>query len=254
MARLGIVSLAHVALMVAIAVMSVMPPKPLPATAPANTFSEERAWRALRRFAGPRHVGSEGWSQTIATLEEEFQKLEAINQELGRPYSVTWLRTSHAPGQFKLHGLRESWQQHQNMTTLTIAISPWDKHRASRKALLVNAHFDAAYHSNGAADCGSCVAVALESARALLYSNQRLESPVVFLLNGDEELLLLGADAFRKSHAWSPSIGAFVNLESTGTKVVFLLPKLCSLQCQWRSRSLKPVLFLLLLANRRGCL
>jgi hypothetical protein len=61
----------------------------------------------------------------------------------------------------------------------------------------------------------------VEAARALLWrcaydSEQCPHTPLIVLLNGAEELVLLGADAFVKRHPHL-KIGAFLNIESTGS-------------------------------------
>ncbi|EMS58760.1 Endoplasmic reticulum metallopeptidase 1 [Triticum urartu] len=84
-------------------------------------------------------------------------------------------------------------------------------------SLLVNGHFDSPLGSPGAADCGSCVASMLELSRLMLESGWVPPRPVIFLFNGAEELFLLGSHGFMKTHKWSSTIGAFINIEASGS-------------------------------------
>lgn len=84
-------------------------------------------------------------------------------------------------------------------------------------SLLVNGHFDSPLGSPGAADCGSCVASMLELSRLIIDSGWVPPRPVVFLFNGAEELFLLGAHGFIKTHKWNSTIGAFINIEASGS-------------------------------------
>lgn len=81
----------------------------------------------------------------------------------------------------------------------------------------MNGHFDSPLGSPGAADCGSCVASMLELSRLIIDSGWVPPRPVVFLFNGAEELFLLGAHGFIKTHKWNSTIGAFINIEASGS-------------------------------------
>ena len=63
------------------------------------------------------------------------------------------------------------------------------------------------------------MAVLLELARVLVSSpNIQLSAPILFLFNGGEETLMQAAHGFVHSgHEWVKDIGAFVNLEATGS-------------------------------------
>lgn len=57
----------------------------------------------------------------------------------------------------------------------------------------------------------------LEVARTLVADPEtRLAAPLVFLFNGGEETILLAAHGFMATSKWAASLGAFINLESTG--------------------------------------
>lgn len=69
----------------------------------------------------------------------------------------------------------------------------------------------------GASDCAACVGTALEIARVIVASPDiQLAVPLMLLLNGGEETVLTAAHGFMKTSKWASSVGAFINLESTG--------------------------------------
>uniref|UniRef100_A0A0D9WXT4 Peptidase M28 domain-containing protein n=1 Tax=Leersia perrieri TaxID=77586 RepID=A0A0D9WXT4_9ORYZ len=80
-------------------------------------------------------------------------------------------------------------------------------------SFLVNGHFDSPLGSPGAADCASM----LELSRLIIDSGWVPSQPVIFLFNGAEELFLLGSHGFIKTHKWNSTIGAFINIEASGS-------------------------------------
>ena len=94
---------------------------------------------------------------------------------------------------------------------------------APRRALLVNSYVDSALSSPGAADCASCVAVGLESARVLALKSQAeggLRYKVGFLFNGGEEIYMNAVHGFVQARGRAQYLreyAAFVNLEATGS-------------------------------------
>ena len=77
---------------------------------------------------------------------------------------------------------------YRHLTNVVLFVGPKDGRNKS--AVLLNAHYDSALGSPGAADCGSCVGVGLEVVRTLIERNDPLPRPIVLLLNGGEETLL----------------------------------------------------------------
>ncbi|KAK1862888.1 hypothetical protein I4F81_005455 [Pyropia yezoensis] len=89
----------------------------------------------------------------------------------------------------------------------------------ARSAVVINAHVDSAVGSYGASDDMAAVGVALEVLSALLHtppSVNALVRPVVVLLNGAEEPVLMGAHGWVMHHPWAPTAGLLVNLEASG--------------------------------------
>jgi hypothetical protein len=90
-----------------------------------------------------------------------------------------------------------------------------------KPALLVNTHFDSAIGAPGASDAGACVAVMLETLRAMRH-HPAPRSPVIFLFNGAEESLQQGSHAFSAHHPWASRVRAVVNMDSAGLHFFFL--------------------------------
>lgn len=59
-------------------------------------------------------------------------------------------------------------------------------------------------------------AVGLEIARLFAASPESPPVPLIFLFNGAEETFSMGAHGFISGHKWMDSIGAVINIESTG--------------------------------------
>lgn len=91
-----------------------------------------------------------------------------------------------------------------------IATLPGDP---SRKALLLNAHYDSTPTGPGAADDGLGVAVLLEVAANL--QGGQLQRPVILLFNEGEEYGLNGAAAFAAS-PYADRVGPLINIEARG--------------------------------------
>ncbi|KAE8713496.1 putative Signal peptidase complex subunit [Hibiscus syriacus] len=63
--------------------------------------------------------------------------------------------------------------------------------------------------SPGAGDCGSCVASLLEISRLTIDSGWVPPRPIILLFNG--------CKWFRETHKWCDTIGAFINVEASGS-------------------------------------
>ncbi|CAL0306366.1 unnamed protein product [Lupinus luteus] len=111
---------------------------------------------------------------------------------------------------------------YRNHTNIVMRISSVDS-KDSDPSVLINGHFDSPLGSPGAGDCGSCVGSMLEIARLIVDSGWVPYRPVIFLFNGAEELFMLGSHGFMKTHKWRDTIGAFINVEASGTGGLDLL-------------------------------
>lgn len=110
-----------------------------------------------------------------------------------------------------------SVRRYNNLSNVVLRVAPRSTPGSTAPAVLVNAHFDSVLGSPGASDAASCVAVALEMARAMVAGGAAaLPAPVVFLFNGGEETLMQASHGFMAASKYAKGLGAFVNLESTG--------------------------------------
>jgi len=189
-----------VALPVRIALYTLEPPEPRPASAPASDFSEGRARAIVSHLAstiGPRPAGSPGARAAVEYLVEQLRAIPGVE-----------VRVQEAGGLSRdpLDGTPVAWA-----TRNVLALLPGD----GPEAVLVSAHYDTVPASPGAADDGAGVACAIEALRALSGGPPRRHS-VVLNLNGAEEVGLFGARGFMED-SWFSTVRAFVNLEAAGS-------------------------------------
>jgi len=172
------------------------PPDPLPATAPATSFSAERAHATLARLLGdgaPHPVGS---PENAAVRERLLVAIRALGLE---PET----RTSFA--------CRPEW----GCATVTNVLARLPATNDDDQVALLLAHYDSVPAGPGAADDGSGTATLLETARALL-AGPPLAHPVWLLWTDGEEGGLLGAEGFARSPEMA-RVGFVLNFEARGT-------------------------------------
>ena len=88
----------------------------------------------------------------------------------------------------------------------------------SQKALLIFSHYDSALTpSFGASDAGSGVVTILESVRAFIASGEKPKNDIIILFTDAEEIGLVGAKLFVRSHRWAKNIGLAINFEARGS-------------------------------------
>ena len=122
----------------------------------------------LSRTIGHRQVGTPGLEEAEAYLRKEAEKIAGVCEVTGTCEAKVSVSTVSGAFQSNKTG-SPLYLSYAGLRNVLLTISPKGS-EAKDKALLVNAHFDSALGSPGAADCASCVAVALESARALASS------------------------------------------------------------------------------------
>ncbi|KAF8655116.1 hypothetical protein HU200_061250 [Digitaria exilis] len=189
---------------------------PLGADAPPDEFSEGRVLGHLRRLAVDipgRQEGSPGLEAAAQYIKGE---LEGLAARAGPEYRIE-VQETLVSGSFSMMFLRHrvtlGYRNHKNIVMrISSNVSEDDS-----PSLLVNGHFDSPFGSPGAADCGSCVASMLELSRLIIDSGWIPPRPVIFLFNGAEELFLLGSHGFIKTHTWNNTVGAFINIEASGS-------------------------------------
>lgn len=181
-----------------LAIALVDPPAVVPASAPADVFSAERATVHVDALAGsgaPRPVGTEAHA---AAREYIVGELERLGLE-----TEVW----SGVGRF-----------HRAMTygTMEDVIARLPGTGGDGTLLLV-AHYDSAKAGPGASDDAIGVATLLEALRALL-AGPAPANDVVALFSDGEELGLLGAEAFAEGHPLSAAVDLVINFEARGTR------------------------------------
>ncbi|KAG9446161.1 hypothetical protein H6P81_012289 [Aristolochia fimbriata] len=189
---------------------------PLGTEAPPYRFSEGRAVEHVRKLTeeiGGRQEGQPGLKEAAYYLKKEMEKLA----ERAGPDIKIEIDEALVEGTFSMVFLGRSmtfaYRDHINIAMRISSASSQD----TDASVLVNGHFDSPLGSPGAGDCASCVASMLELARLVVDSSWVPPQPIIFLFNGAEELFLLGSHGFMKSHRWKDSVGAFINVEASGT-------------------------------------
>ncbi|KAJ0972606.1 hypothetical protein J5N97_020565 [Dioscorea zingiberensis] len=190
--------------------------RPRGADAPLDCFSEARALEHVRRLT----VDIDGRQEGKPGLEEAARyirgQLDSIAARAAPDIRVE-VEETLVNGSFNMryldHSISVGYRNHTNILMRISSKNSTD----SDPSVLVNGHFDAPLGSPGAGDCGSCVASMLEMARLLVDACWLPPRPIIFLFNGAEELYLLGSHGFIKTHRWKNSIGAFINIEASGT-------------------------------------
>uniref|UniRef100_A0A0E0IUH0 Uncharacterized protein n=1 Tax=Oryza nivara TaxID=4536 RepID=A0A0E0IUH0_ORYNI len=185
---------------------------PLGADAPLGDFSEGRVLHHLRRLSVDipgRQEGSPGLEAAARYIKGQLEELAA---RAGPEYRIE-VEESLVSGSFSMRFLRHrvtlTYRNHKNIVMRISSNVSEDQDLA----FLVNGHFDSPLGSPGAADCASM----LELSRLIIDSGWVPSQPVIFLFNGAEELFLLGSHGFIKTHKWNNTIGAFINIEASGS-------------------------------------
>ncbi|MFF5258870.1 M28 family peptidase [Actinomadura viridis] len=194
-ARAGLWALLALAAVVLTAAVTNGAMRPLPASAPGEEFSAERAVRHLERFATePRPIGSPAGERTRNYLVEQ---LRAAGLEV---------ETQRATGANASKGLASFGQVHNVVAKR--------RGTASTGTVLIAAHHDSAAMGPGASDDGAAVAAMLETVRAL--GNTALRNDLVLLVSDGEEDGVLGAQAFAREHPLGRAGGVLLNFEARG--------------------------------------
>ncbi|KAL8550649.1 hypothetical protein ACS0TY_009170 [Phlomoides rotata] len=157
--------------------------------------------------------GSPGLRQAAAYIKKQ---LELIKERADSKFRIE-IEETVVNGSFNMMFLGQSISlTYRNHTNILMRISSIDS-QDSDPSVLLNGHFDTPPGSLGAGDCGSCVASLLELARLTVDSGWLPPRPIIFLFNGAEELFMLGSHGFMTTHRWRDTVGAFINVEASGT-------------------------------------
>ena len=172
------------------------PPRAVPASAPAASFSAGRARAQLRVITrAPHPVGSPEHARVRAYLAGELRRLGLEVRE----QSTTSVLAA-APG-------ARAGTVHNVLGRM--------RGTASTGAVLLMAHYDAVPGSYGAADDGAGVVAILEALRAL-RAGPAPRNDVMVVFSDAEEVGLMGAAAFEAQDPWARDVGVVLNFEGRG--------------------------------------
>ncbi|MCC7018004.1 MAG: M28 family peptidase, partial [Rhodospirillales bacterium] len=171
-------------------------PAVVPASAPAEAFSAERAMAQIRAVSqAPHPTGSLANAQVrdyiIAQLKAlglspEVQQATAVKSVGSAIYAIAVASImARIPG------------------------------ANSNGAILLDAHYDTRPMTPGATDCGSCVATLLETARAL-QAGPPPQNDVILLFTDSEEFGPAGAPIFVGQHPWAREVRQVLNFDGMG--------------------------------------
>lgn len=171
------------------------PPAALPASAPADQFSAERAWVYLNAFAQKPHP--------VGTPEHDHV----------RDYLIDQLKNlGFAPEIQRGVGVTPIYQAAGNVENIAVRLKGSS---GASDAVMLAAHYDSVAAAPGAADDGSGVAALLETLRALRLGPPLKNDLIVLLTDGEEEGML-GASAFVAENPWAKDVRVAVNFEARG--------------------------------------
>ncbi len=173
------------------------PPAVVPAEAPPEVFSAERAAMHLPHIASrPNPSGSKA-------NEEVFNYIRKQLQQMGYETEV------HATSLFASYRF---FQRVAYLNNLLLKIPGTQ----GDQTLLIMGHYDTVISAPGASDNGAAVATMLETLR-MLQQHPPTKNNLIFFFPDAEEDGLLGAQAFREQHPWAENIDLIINLEAMGT-------------------------------------
>jgi acetylornithine deacetylase/succinyl-diaminopimelate desuccinylase-like protein len=156
------------------------PPSPVPASAPSQEFSAQRALAPLPEFATePRPLGSAASDRARDYLAGALRSAEFLVQ------------IDRAVGASSAEGVAAFGRVDNIVATLP--------GRDPTGSVVLAAHYDSVAAGPGASDDGAAIAAMLETVRAL-RSDDQLRNDLVLLITDGEEAGLLGAAEFARQH------------------------------------------------------
>ena len=176
---------------------SLMPQKISSLKTPSTEFSTERALVPLKEISKtPHYVGSPE-NKTVREFLIKSLKDLGLSPEIQKGYV---------------------FDEKRKTLSQPINIIAKIKGYESQKALLIFSHYDSALTpSFGASDAGSGVVTILECVRAFIASGEKPKNDIIILFTDAEEIGLVGAKLFVRSHQWAKNIGLAINFEARGS-------------------------------------
>jgi hypothetical protein len=194
-ARLAL--LAGLVVWIAVSLIPLPRPEPLPVTAPPQDFSAARALDQIRIIAQrPHPPGSADHRRVRDYVLAQLTKL-GTSPEIETGFASITFGKFHGEG---------------NVENI-VARLPGS---GNTRPVMLAAHYDSVTRGPGASDDGSGVAVLLETLRALRAAPS-LRNDVILLITDGEEKGLLGAQVFMRDHPWRQQPAATLNFEARGT-------------------------------------
>lgn len=192
---------------VALGLWPLIPPAPVPESAPPTEFSSARARAQLREITRAPHAM--GWPEHERVRGYLLRHLGELSLEV-LTREATAVESSTPRGQPVAMG-----RVHNVLARLP-------GREAGAPALLLAAHYDSTPDTLGASDDGFGVAALLETARAL-KAGPPPRHDILFLFTDGEEPGLLGARAFVQEDPLRARVGLVLNFEARGNRGLALL-------------------------------
>ncbi len=171
-------------------------PPVVPASAPPDKFSAERAVRLLEYPTTMIHpFGSQENAKVRKYLVQQLRLL-GVEPEVYTGYLT--------------HTSKRGHNSMERVDSIMVVLPGY----APTRSILLMGHYDSTPYGVGCADDGSAVATMYETLRALLHSPP-LKNDVIFLFTDGEESGLLGPKAFL-NHPLFETVGLCLNFEARG--------------------------------------
>lgn len=194
---IGALLLVLLAALAWVAIIAVSPPDPVPATAPVQEFSAERAFRDVEQISTQRHpAGSAAAAQVRQYIVTNLQKMGL------EPQIQDAIGADDALGGYAMARV-------QNI----VAVIPGS---SSTGRVFLMAHYDSVQVSYGANDDGAGASTLLETARAI-QSGPAPRNDIVLVFTDAEEACLCGAEAFLGQDPLAAGGGVILNFEARGS-------------------------------------
>ena len=185
-----------VGVMIAIAVIGMVPPPVAPADADATGFSAQRAFTHVEAIATrPRPIGS---PESKAAREYLVDQLEDLGVTPALP-------SLEVPDYYGGRG-------EVSIVDIVALIEGTD----STGAIVLMAHYDTVPPTPGANDDATAVAAVIETGRALLAGPQLRNDVILLLTDGEEPAPRFGSTAFVENDPMFPAVRLVINLEAIG--------------------------------------
>jgi hypothetical protein len=180
------------------------PPAAVPASAPATTFSSERALVHVRAIAErPHPIGSADHDRVRDYVMAQLAAL-GLNPAIQQ--------TTAVGTRYRESGRVQNIVARMQGRTVSVGQATSN----SGRAVLLMAHYDGVEAGPAASDDGAGTAALLETARAL-RAGPPLTHDVIFLFTDGEEAGLLGSAAFVREHPWAKDVDVVLDFEARGT-------------------------------------